>query len=216
MSTFSESEPRDRDDLASYFDRSAFFIITRAQPLIPTRFESGFARPAIRTAKDLFDEHPLPFIFFCFFAALSIFPVILFILASTFVALSFIFVALMSALFASATIISIFTFLLVTVLMINLGIALFPTITLFWAYAIARFIALTRARGRAGASQWVQETKAFIPGNKKQPSRRTSPARSSSNGSIVVVDERKAGGTVSGDVKTPEVQQTSPDANQSA
>ncbi|KAF9022236.1 hypothetical protein BDZ89DRAFT_211194 [Hymenopellis radicata] len=189
MSTLTESEPRDRDDLASYFNRSAYVVHSYAD-----RLEHGYARPAIKTAKELFQEHPIPFVFFCFFSVLSIFPILLFLFVSVLVTLSFVFFALSSALLASAGFLFTASCLLLLVLSTNLCISTFPTVALFWSYTVLRLISLTRAGGRAGAAQWVDETKTFVGsglGFKSAPKTEdTVNASPRSEGSIVLVDER--------------------------
>ncbi|KAF8916585.1 hypothetical protein CPB85DRAFT_1288716 [Mucidula mucida] len=144
MSTLTESGPRDRDDLASYFDRSAYVVHSYAD-----RLEHGYARPAIKTAKELLQEHPIPFV--CTSNHTPI-PVLTFIRA-VLVTLSFVFLALSSALLASAGFLfmACMSSLVAQILLspparalTNLCISIFPTAALFWSYT------------------WVDETKTFV------------------------------------------------------
>lgn len=75
----------------------------------------------------------------------------------------------------------------------NLCISIFPTAALFWSYTVLRLISLTRAGGRAGAAQWVDETKTFVGsglGFKAAPKTEDNTnASPRSEGSMVLVDE---------------------------
>ncbi|KAK0223904.1 hypothetical protein IW262DRAFT_1458952 [Armillaria fumosa] len=179
-------------DLASYFDRSAKIVHAYAD-----RIEHGYARPALKTARDLLNEHPIPFVFFLFFTLLSIFPVLLFLGCSVLVTLSFVLFALSSALLASGVFIFTFASILIVVLFMNVCIAALPTIALFSAYSIIRFLSLTRSGGRAGAAEWVDETKNFFlnsgPQNRpvKEDDENNDAASNASAGSMVVVENKE-------------------------
>ncbi|KAK0484694.1 hypothetical protein IW261DRAFT_852297 [Armillaria novae-zelandiae] len=184
-------------DLASYFDRSAKIVHTYAD-----RIEHGYARPALKTAQDLLNEHPIPFVFFLFFALLSIFPVLLFLGCSVLVTLSFVLFALSSALLASGVFIFTFASILIVVLLMNVCIAALPTIALFSAYSIIRFLSLTRSGGRAGAAEWVDETKNFFLNSGpqtlpvKEDDENNDAASNASAGSMVVVENKEHENTV--------------------
>ncbi|KAK0469049.1 uncharacterized protein EV420DRAFT_1492199 [Desarmillaria tabescens] len=177
------------ESLASYFDRSAKIVHAYAD-----RIEHGCARPALKTANELLNEHPIPFVFFLFFALLSIFPVLLFLGCSVIVTLSFVLFALSSAILASGIFIFTFACILIFVLFINVCIAALPTIALFSAYSVIRFFVLTRSSGRAGAAEWIDETKTFFlnSGSKKPPVKEDDDTTSNASaGSIVVVDNKE-------------------------
>lgn len=179
-------------DLTSYFDRSAKIVNAYAD-----RIEHGYARPALKTAQDLLNEHPIPFVFFLFFALLSTFPVLLFLGCSVLVILSFVLFALSSALLASGVFIFTFASILIVVLFMNVCIAALPTIALFSAYSIIRFLSLTRSGGKAGATEWVDETKNFFlnsgPQNRpvKEDDESNDAASNASAGSMVVVENKE-------------------------
>ncbi len=219
-----------------------------------TSIEHGYARPGLKTARELLNEHPIPFVsliyrtvtlslthcqvFFLFFVLLSVFPVLLFLFVFAFlivlprrthgfnsgcsvlVTLSFVLFALSSALLASG--VFIFTFgtssaillpfypvndtclasILIVVLFMNVCIAALPTIALFSAYSVIRFLSLTRSGGRAGAAEWVDETKNFFlhsgPQNLpvKEDDENNDAASSASAGSMVVVENKEHENTV--------------------
>ncbi|KAK0451805.1 hypothetical protein EV421DRAFT_1063757 [Armillaria borealis] len=197
-------------DLASYFDRSAKIVHAYAD-----RIEYGYARPGLKTARELLNEHPIPFVFFLFFSLLSVFPVLLFLGCSVLVTLSFVLFALSSALLASG--VFIFTFgasfaiflpfyptnnaclasILIVVLFMNVCIAALPTIALFSAYSVIRFLSLTRSGGRAGAAEWVDETKNFFlhSGRQnlpvKEDDENNDAVSNASAGSMVVVENKE-------------------------
>ncbi|KAK0205414.1 hypothetical protein DFS33DRAFT_765239 [Desarmillaria ectypa] len=185
------------ESLASYFDRSAKMVHAYAD-----RIEHGYARPALKTAKELLNEHPIPFVFFLFFALLSIFPVLLFLGCSVIVTLSFVLFALSSALLASGIFIFTFACILIFVLFMNICIAALPTFVLFSAYSVIRLFILTRSSGRAGATEWVDETKTFFlsSGSKKHPVKEddedNDAVSNASAGSIVVVENKEHENTV--------------------
>ncbi|KAG7442887.1 uncharacterized protein BT62DRAFT_362401 [Guyanagaster necrorhizus] len=180
------------ENLASYFNRSAKDIHAYAD-----RIEHGYARPALKTVKELLDEHPISFMFFLFFALLSFFPVLLFLGCSFFVTLSFVLFALSSALLVSGIFIFTFACILIFVLIMNFCIAALPTVALFSAYSVIRLLTLTRSGGRAGAAEWVDETKSFFfsSGSKKPPVKEDDEdidgASNQSAGSVVVVENKE-------------------------
>ncbi|KAK6974949.1 hypothetical protein R3P38DRAFT_3478496 [Favolaschia claudopus] len=85
----------------------------RMSSFIPSRFESSYARPAMKTTSVYFDEYPITSTFVIIFSSLTIFPVLTFIALSLFTILSLSFLALCCAFVVSSAVILFFLSILI-------------------------------------------------------------------------------------------------------
>nr|GAT44430.1 predicted protein [Mycena chlorophos] len=182
----SDREPPTREYLATSFDKSASAVRAYTD-----RFETAYARPALRKSTQYFEEVPITATFVAVFAAFAFVPVAVFIVFSLFSVLSIFFLALSTAFILSSTLLLFFTSLLLLTLCIALFFALCTTLTLVSTYVGYRLVTLVRSNGRGGVALWVDETKNRV--GRPYP-RRVAPVprRLSEESESVVVVESEA------------------------
>ncbi|KAF7319525.1 Phenol 2-monooxygenase [Mycena chlorophos] len=137
----SDREPPTREYLATSFDKSASAVRAYTD-----RFETAYARPALRKSTQYFEEVPITATFVAVFAAFAFVPVAVFIVFSLFSVLSIFFLALSTAFILSSTLLLFFTSLLLLTLCVAFFFALCTTLTLVSTYVGYRLVTLTKNR----------------------------------------------------------------------
>ncbi|KAJ7628418.1 hypothetical protein FB45DRAFT_918247 [Roridomyces roridus] len=169
-----------KEQLSSHFDKSARVVREYAD-----RFETVYARPALKTTSTFVEGYPILATFLMIFCALAILPALTFVVVSLLTVLAFFFLAFCCACIVSLTAVLFFLSVLVSIL---IAIALFSAIWTFFvvlSYLTYRFVYLVRSNGREGVSNWAAEVKGrFAPVKTR--------SREGSDGSVVVVDVKKA------------------------
>nr|GAT52867.1 predicted protein [Mycena chlorophos] len=179
----SDREPSAKEYLATSFDKSASAVRAYTD-----KFETAYARPALRKSTQYFEEVPVTATFVAVFAAFAFVPVAVFIVFSLFSVLSLFFLALSTAFILSSTLLLFFTSLLLLTLCIVFFFAVCTTVTLMSTYVGYRLVTLVRSNGREGIALWVDETKNRI-GRPRPMGRRTVARKVSEESESLVVVE---------------------------
>ncbi|KAJ7507176.1 hypothetical protein B0H11DRAFT_1970593 [Mycena galericulata] len=158
--------PSAKEQLSAHFNKSATVVRDYAD-----RFETSYARPALKTTTAFFDEYPISSTFIAIFSALAFFPVITFLALSLFTVLSFSFLALCCAFVAASAVVLFFLSILVLILVATFFASGFFTVLAISSYIAYRFFVLVRSNGRQGLSNWAVEVKGrFIPSKRREAS----------------------------------------------
>ncbi|KAL0067436.1 hypothetical protein AAF712_005423 [Marasmius tenuissimus] len=143
----------EQDELASYFDRS----VTSVQGYI-NRFESEYARPALKASKTHFDQFPVSSLFLLSFVALSLLPILIFLGVVLFSVGGLVSIAVGLVLGISIGLVLVLGSILLLTLFINICIALFITGLLLMVHLLARLFKLVSRYGLGGVNVWLAET----------------------------------------------------------
>jgi len=188
-STYVDKLEDTQRDLASYFDKSAAVVRSNF-----AWFERQFGKPALAYSLASFDAHPFTTTFLAIFSFLSFLPIISFLGLSLFVIASITFLAFALSFIIIALVEGVLVTILVVTLICLLIVALISTPLALSGYLTFRFVTHLRSDGRAGASQWVTETRShFINSSKKAKAGETTEGSeiSTGSGSVVMVDAKE-------------------------
>ncbi|GLB39798.1 hypothetical protein LshimejAT787_0703080 [Lyophyllum shimeji] len=152
------------DDLYAYFNKSVTAVQAHAD-----HFEQEYARPALRTSQEFFDERPIAATFIVIFSFLSFIPVASFLGLSLFAVASITIIALTSTIIASATVVLTLLSLLILTLMMTLAASAVLTLSGISLYSFWSLANLVREHGRTGISRWMEHMSTCIFGDLSTP-----------------------------------------------
>ncbi|KAF9260679.1 hypothetical protein L218DRAFT_567781 [Marasmius fiardii PR-910] len=177
--------PVERDQLASYFDRSASLV---------QALEYEYARPAFQASKTFFEEFPVVSIFLLAFGVLSLLPILILLGLLVFSIVGIVFFAVGLVLVVTVAAALVLGSILIFTLFVNICIAAFLTTILVSAHLLVRLLTLVRKHGLDGMSLWATEVWGYVLATLNwavldQDS--ASVGSSESSKSLVVVDENR-------------------------
>ncbi|KZS96914.1 hypothetical protein SISNIDRAFT_450679 [Sistotremastrum niveocremeum HHB9708] len=145
-------------ELEEWFEATVEKVKTESDHL-----ENSYFAPASRRTQELAGRRPFLFVFLVIFAALSLFPVTLFLIVSAFTLFSFVALALVVALSASLVVILAGGLVLSSILTFLFCLALSLTFVSIISYFLIRLVIHLRASGWSGTQIWFSEIQSLFP-----------------------------------------------------